>query len=186
MCGDLIRLQTVNGLGESSCFYDSTSHELVGAQKRGHSADYCSNTSATQNAGRVTSCDSPTGTVTFNCDIGVTDPAPPGCAVPLMEVSGQCPATFDGTAAQFPSCGLTSEVISSRPCAGLTELKLQYFGVISTAFCYYDPDTHALVGVLHKSDAGCSEGRRAGTLPKSCATTATATLDCSIDAGAAN
>jgi len=57
-CGDLVRFDKSGGYFGRSCYYDATSHELVGAWARSDVQHYCDGTSFTALAGRTTSCTS--------------------------------------------------------------------------------------------------------------------------------
>jgi hypothetical protein len=54
-CQDLIILQDSHGLGGNVCYYDATSHALVGAQQDTDTNSYCGLTSFTIEAGRTNS-----------------------------------------------------------------------------------------------------------------------------------
>jgi hypothetical protein len=53
LCGDLIRFRQIGLVGGSSCYYDASSHQLVGAAEGTDIATYCGGTSAERSAGRV-------------------------------------------------------------------------------------------------------------------------------------
>src|SRR5262249_25760435 len=89
------------------------------------------------------------------------------CRGSLKEVGAACPATFDGTEAQFPSCPAAIE-ISARQCGDLIELEL--FGGLGGTQCAYDARTHALVGAIIYTDvneycSGDSFTKMAGQVP---------------------
>ena len=55
-CGDLISLDTFGGYFGNGCYYDATSHLLVGASAQSDVPSYCGDTSFAASAGRTTSC----------------------------------------------------------------------------------------------------------------------------------
>jgi hypothetical protein len=55
-CGDLISLDKLGGYFSSYCYYDATSHQLVGAMAQNDVPSYCDGTSFTATAGLTTSC----------------------------------------------------------------------------------------------------------------------------------
>jgi hypothetical protein len=88
------------------------------------------------------------------------------CRGSLREVGVACPATFDGTEAQLPSCPSVFSM-SARQCGDLIELEL---GNLSGTQCVYDARSHALVGAMIYTDInaycdGDSFTKVAGRLP---------------------
>src|SRR5688572_19234868 len=53
LCQDLIILMDSYGLGANVCYYDATSHALVGAEQHADYGAYCGGTSLTMEAGRT-------------------------------------------------------------------------------------------------------------------------------------
>jgi hypothetical protein len=68
VCGQVISLVISGGYASGSCFYDSTSHKLVGAQLASDIPHYCGN-SYTKSAGTIagSSCDTSSVVIQRNC-----------------------------------------------------------------------------------------------------------------------
>jgi hypothetical protein len=109
------------------------------------------------------------------------------CIGSISDVSGRCPASFDGSVADLPACpGLNQTV---KLCGDV--LALGQGGGFTALSCYYDAATHVLVGALEVSDttefcSGGSFGRFDGQVPgPSCdAIAASFVRTCSKDGGA--
>jgi len=70
LCGDLIRFRQIGlfGLSGSSCYYDASSHQLVGAVEGTDIATYCGGTSAERSAGRVAASCTTEPVATKDCE----------------------------------------------------------------------------------------------------------------------
>jgi hypothetical protein len=70
MCGNLIRLSTSHGYGGLDCYFDSSSHGLVGAEQVTDIPDFCGGTSFTLPAGTVgdTACKMATPSIQRFCN----------------------------------------------------------------------------------------------------------------------
>ena len=71
------------------------------------------------------------------------------CEGNLAEIAAGCPATFDGTLASFPACPAYRTTQSTWLCGG--EIVLSSSGYTGMS-CYYDLNSHRLVGAYEWSD----------------------------------
>lgn len=109
------------------------------------------------------------------------------CNGSISDVSGRCPASFDGSVADLPACPGLSQTV--QLCGDV--IALGQGGGFTSLTCYFDATTHVLVGALEVSDSpqfceGGSFARFNGQVPgASCDTTTPSfVVSCSKDGSA--
>jgi hypothetical protein len=161
-CQDLYVLQLGHGLGGSVCYYDTTSHALVGAEEHSDIGVYCNQTSLSIEAGRTNGmCRENAPLFTRSCAPDAGSPTPDGgsCMGDMATIAMNCAVSFDGTQANLPMCpaltGLGRNQIAWQ-CQDL--IALQFIYGLAGIVCYYDATSHALVGgeLLSDSPSYCS------------------------------
>jgi hypothetical protein len=106
------------------------------------------------------------------------------CVGDFAEIAAACPATFDGTPAALPACANAQPTVrhTVHPCHGL--LLLYSSAMFAASSCFYDAQSHALVGAIQLADypAYCdhvSGSIEAGTTDAQCgANTPTLMREC--------